>query len=206
MATDIDNLFRLREARVKPAAEMLARAFQNDSLYAYVIPNADERKKTLPYYFQFRIRYGVLYGEVYAISSNLEGLAVWVPSDKIHMTQWRMFRAGGFSLYLKAGNNVISRLNSIEDYVFSIHRRHADFPHWHLSPIAVDLSFQGKGYARTLLKAMLTRIDQEELPCFLETQSEKNVSIYQRYGFKVVERGVIPGTEIPHWAMLREKL
>ena len=51
---------------------------------------------------------------------------------------------------------------------------------------------------------MLTRIDQEELPCFLDTQIEKNVSIYQRYGFKIVERGVIPGTEIPHWAMLRE--
>jgi len=205
MVTDIDDLFRLRKTEVKQAAEMLARAFQNDSLYTYVIPNADKRKKILPYYFQFRICYGVLYGEVYAISLNLEGLAVWIPSEKVHMTQWRMFRAGGFQLYLKAGREVISRLNSIEDYVFSIHRRYANFPHWHLSPVAVDPCCQRKGYARILLKAMLTRIDHEKLPCFLETQSEKNVSIYLRYGFKVVERGIIPGTEIHHWAMLREK-
>jgi len=205
MTTDIDNLFRLRKAQVKPAAEMLARAFQNNPVYIYAIPNADERKKTLPHIFQFRIRYGVLYGEVYTISPNLEGLAMWIPSEKVYITLWRMLRARGLLLYLKAGKKIISRLKSVGDYGFPIHKRHADFPHWHLSSIAVDPSCQGKGYARTLIKTMLTRIDQEELPCFLDTQIEKNVSIYQRYGFKIVERGVIPGTEIPHWAMLREK-
>jgi predicted GNAT family N-acyltransferase len=51
---------------------------------------------------------------------------------------------------------------------------------------------------------MFARLDKEKLPCFLETQSEKNVKIYKRYGFRVVEKGAIPDTEIPHWAMLRE--
>jgi predicted GNAT family N-acyltransferase len=52
--------------------------------------------------------------------------------------------------------------------------------------------------------AVSPRLDKEKLSCFLQTQSEKNVKIYQRYGFRVLERGAIPDTEIPHWAMLRE--
>ena len=201
---DLDNLLRVRETEVKSAAEVLARAFQDEALYAHIIADAEERKRILPFLFQFRIRYGALYGEVYAVSPRLEGVAVWISSENVHMTRWRILRAGGFYLYHQAGRKVISRLNSIEDYVSAIRRRWIDSPHWHLSPIAVDPCYQGKGYARRLLKAMFARLDKEKLPCFLETQSEKNVKIYQRYGFRVVEKGAIPDTEIPHWAMLRE--
>jgi len=200
----MNSLFRLERAQIKPAAEMLARAFQDDVLYNYVIPDAYERKRVLPYFFQFRVRYGILYGEVYAVSQNLEGVAVWIPSENADMTQGRMFRAGGFSVLLKAGSQVMSRLNSVGEYVSSIHRRQASFPHWHLSPMGVAPSFQGRGYGGAMLRPVLARLDREELPCFLETQSDRNVSIYERYGFRVVEQGEIPGTEIPHWAMLRE--
>lgn len=198
------SLFRLGQAQIKQAAEVLARAFQEDLLYTYVIPDADERKRILPHFFEFRVCYGILYGEVYAVSRNFEGVAVWIPSENAHMTQERIFRAGGFSLYLKAGSEVMSRLNSVGAYVSSTHRHHASFPHWHLSPMGVAPSFQGQGYGGAMLKAMLARLDREEVPCFLETQSERNVTFYQRYGFRVVEKGEIPGTEIPHWAMLRE--
>ena len=121
------------------------------------------------------------------------------------MTPWRILQAGGMSLYLKIGSEIASRLKRIEDHVSLLHRRHTGFQHWYLSPIAVDPSFQGRGYTRTLMKAMLIRLDKEGLPCYLETQSEKNVAIYQRYGFKVVETGTIPDTQIPHWSMLRER-
>jgi len=205
MTTCFNNLFRLGKAQIKPAAEVFARAFQNDPMYIYIIPKSDDRKKIVQHIFQFRIRYGVLYGEVYSISPNLEGIAMWIPSENAHMTLWGSLRARVLLLYLRAGKNIISRLESIGDYGSPIHKRHADFPHWHLSSIAVDPFFQRKGHARTLLKTMLTRIEQEGLPCFLDTHVEKNVSIYQRFGFKIVETGVIPGTGIPHWAMLREK-
>jgi predicted GNAT family N-acyltransferase len=51
---------------------------------------------------------------------------------------------------------------------------------------------------------MFERLDCEELPCFLETQTPVNVAIYQKYGFTIKHHGNIPGTDIPHWAMLRE--
>ena len=151
-------------------------------------------------------RNGVLYGEVYATSANLEGVAAWFPPGKAKITLWRMIRVGGPSLvyfYLRT-RDVVSRVMSYLDYASELQERHAHFPHWYLFPIGVDPVFQGKGYGSRLLRPMLARIDQENLPCYLETETEKSVSIYQHYGFEVVEKGIVPGSEVGHWAMLRE--
>jgi ribosomal protein S18 acetylase RimI-like enzyme len=199
-----ENVTRLKAAQINPAAQMMARAFQNDALYAYLIPDAADRINILPHMFMFRLRYGLQNGEVYTTSTRLEGAAVWIPSQNSHMTPWKMLRAGGFAFIRKAGKEVMGRISSFGDYAAAIHHRHAPDPHWHLTPIAVDPTQQGKGYARLLLQNMLSRLDKEHMPCYLETQSEKNVAIYRKYGFEVVEQGIIPGTPITHWAMLRK--
>ncbi len=64
---------------------------------------------------------------------------------------------------------------------------------------------QGQGYASKLLKPMLARLDEEGLPCYLETQKEKNVTLYQHFGFNVVEEFTFPSTTLTTWAMLRAK-
>ena len=204
VATDLADLFRIKKYHIKPAAAMVARAFQDNAVFVHCIPDADKRKRILNYLFQFRLRCGVLYGEVYALSSKLEGIAVWVLSEHVQMTPWQMLRAGGLGFYLKAGDKLAAKLHAIEEYILSFHRRLLDFPYWHLSPVAVDPPYQGKGYATALLKAMFVRTDKEDLPCVLETQNERGMRFYKRFGFRVIEKGTIPDTTIPHWAMLRE--
>ncbi len=204
MAADLNSLVRLEKSQIKPAAEMLARAFHDDLIFVHFIPDASERKNKLPYLMQFLIRYSMSHGEVYATSHRLEGVATWLPSEKAERTLWRMVVNWGLSIYVKLGRKVISRRGIINDYMYSIHKHHAPFPHWYLELIGVEPELQGKGYAGILLKAMLARLDKENVPCFLETQNQNNVPIYQHFGFKVVEEAIIPGTEMRHWAMLRE--
>ena len=200
----LEDLVCLTKAQVKPSAEMFARALQDDPLYTCFIPNSTERKDKSHILFEGMLRYGVLYGEVYATSPNLEGVASWVPSEKVDFTTWRIIRSGIFSVFFGLGKKVISRMLSFGDYTSSLHRNHASSPHLYLFMIGVDPIFQGKGYASKLLKPMFLRIDQEHLPCYLETHNEKNVSIYQHFGFEVVEEGTIPGTNVTHWGMLRD--
>jgi hypothetical protein len=50
---------------------------------------------------------------------------------------------------------------------------------------------------------MLARIDKEGLPSYLETQEEKNVPLYEHFGFKVLEEVNIPDLDVTNWAMLR---
>jgi len=204
MTIGLNNLVRLTKAQIKPAGEMFARALQDDPLYTYFIPNSIERKNKSHILFEGMVRYGVLYGEVYTTSPNLEGVAVWVPSKKADFTMWRMIRSGFLTVLFKVGKKTVSRMMSFADYTSSLHKSRAHFPHWYLFMIGVDPMFQGKGYASRLLRPMFALIDQEHLPCYLETHNEKNLAFYQHYGFKVVEAGTIPETDITHWAMLRE--
>ncbi len=204
MADGLNSLVRLERSQIKSVGAMLARAFYDDPFSVYLIPDGSRRGKLLPYIFEFSTRFGVLYGEVYTTSPNLEGVAVWLPSEKADMTLRRVMRNGGLSLLPKLGGDLIQRLPALNS-ISSLRKRHAPFRHWYLLLLGVDPLFQGKGYAGNLLRAMLARLDDEHLPCYLETQNGKNVSIYQHYGFKVVAEVLVPGTEIALWAMLRGK-
>ena len=73
-----------------------------------------------------------------------------------------------------------------------------------LQTVGVDPQFQGKGYAGKLLRSMFARIDEEGLPCYLETLDEANIQLYEHFGFTVVERSTVPETKLTNWAMLRE--
>jgi ribosomal protein S18 acetylase RimI-like enzyme len=69
----------------------------------------------------------------------------------------------------------------------------------------VDHKFQGNGYASKLLRPMLKRLDEEVVPCYLETLEKHNVGLYEHFGFKVVDESNVPGTDLTNWAMLRGK-
>jgi ribosomal protein S18 acetylase RimI-like enzyme len=173
------------------------------ALIAFLIRPKEKNKSHI--LFENMVRFGVLYGEVYATSHNLEGVVSWVPSDKADLTIWRIIRSGYFSILFRLGRKNVSRIMSYGDYASLMHKRHAPFRHWYLMVIGVDPLYQGRGYASALIRPMLARIDNEQMPCYVETNNERNVPIFQHYGFKVVEEGIIPGTDVSHWAMSREK-
>ena len=94
-------------------------------------------------------------------------------------------------------------MSHVGQYIDGVHQRLAPIEHWFLQVIGVEPSCQRKGYARALLEPMLSRIDEEGLPCYLETLDEKNVSLYRHFGFELLEESAIPGTDSRNWAMLR---
>ena len=95
-------------------------------------------------------------------------------------------------------------MRRLGEYIDAVHRRLIPFRHWFLQTIGVDPQFQGKGYAGKLLKPMFARIDEEGLPCYLETLDETNVPLYKHFSFKVIEKSTRPQTSLTNWAMLRE--
>ncbi len=204
MVADLSNLVRLTKAQVRPAAEMMARAFQDYPLMAYFFPDATERMEKSANDFQSLIHYGLLYGEVYATSPNLEGAAVWLPSTKAHRTLLRRIRSGGLSGLFEMRRKTNEKQRSFIDYVVSIHKRCAPSVYSYLQLIGVDPVHQGKGHSSILLRAMFARLDKEHMPSFLETHADKNVAIYRHHGFRVVEESEAPGSGLTTWAMLRD--
>ena len=59
--------------------------------------------------------------------------------------------------------------------------------HWHLGPVGVLPSHQGKGIGTMLLNRFCKEVDACLAPAYLETDTDKNVRFYERFGFHVVE-------------------
>ena len=76
---------------------------------------------------------------------------------------------------------------------------------WYLYSFAVLPEARGKGIGSTLLKVMLNYFDQGNQACYLETLKKENVSLYEHYGFKLMEEVKVPGTAMTLYAMLRKK-
>ncbi|MFC1942652.1 GNAT family N-acetyltransferase [Chloroflexota bacterium] len=204
MTAESGQLIRLKKAHINPASRMMARAFQNYPINVHVYPDAAEREARLPYMFEYHLRYCLTYKLTYTTSDQLEGLAIWMRLEKISMSYWRYISSGAFWPVLKMGREAKRRAQPFFEFADKKHKELAPFTHWYLMLIGVDPKFQGKGYSSLLMKEMFSRIDEEGLPCYLETQVEKNVSIYQRFGFKIIDEFTIPETTIMTWAMLRD--
>jgi GNAT superfamily N-acetyltransferase len=204
MTTGLEELLRLTIKQVPETAEMMARAFADYPLTACFYPDAANRKQAIVRGYRSLLRFGVRYGEVYAVSPRLEGAAMWLYSWNARGTPWRSIMSGNYHVLVPARLRNQSHIRQYTDYAKAVHERRAPFPHMYLQLLGVGPAFQGKGYSARLLRPMFRRTDGEGLPCYLETEAEKNVAIYRHFGFNVVEEGVVPGSGVRFWAMLRE--
>jgi ribosomal protein S18 acetylase RimI-like enzyme len=68
-------------------------------------------------------------------------------------------------------------------------------PHWHIGPLGVSPDHQGHGIGKALLAKFLETVDGNGSPAYLETDVERNVALYEKFGFKVVARADIAGVD-----------
>ncbi|MFC1957417.1 GNAT family N-acetyltransferase [Chloroflexota bacterium] len=199
-----EDIVRLNRSHVKRATKALIRAFWNHPPLQYYFPDEAERERIAPYFFSVSVFNGIRYGEVQGTSQDLEGIAIWLPSDNYPITPWRLLRSVPLTDILGFGRYGGSRMRGLGQHIDAVHNRLVPSRHWFLQAIGVDPQFQGRGYASKLLRPMLSRIDEEGLPCYLETLEEQNVRLYDHFGFKVIEESNVPNTNLTNWAMLRD--
>ncbi len=75
-------------------------------------------------------------------------------------------------------------------------------PHWYLGLIAVDPAYRGRGLGAKLMEHCLTFVDRDGMPAYLESTNSANMSLYERFGFKLLAE-VRVGSAPPRFPMLR---
>ena len=200
----IENLFYPRPSQTNRIIKLVSSAMQNDPLNIYLFPDQERRKSLLPFIYQVVIRYGIQNKLLYATSEKLEGVALWFPSVANEMPFLPAVRYGGLSVLTKTGIKEIMRMIRYQQHCVTLRKKYAHFPYWYLVLIAIDPQFQGKGLATQLIKPILQQADSENKHCYLETQNENNISIYNHFGFEVVAESTIPSTGEHHWCLLRK--
>jgi len=198
------ELLRLTLKERDAGAAVLGRAFTEYELLRYYFHDETQRRAVADTFGFIALSLCLKYGEVYASSEKLEGVAAWLPPGKAPFGARQIIRSVPLSILFRFGRQGASRMWRYGRFADNLHRRLVPYPHWYLQIIGVDPACQGQGFSSRLLRPVLERIDRERMPCFLETNAAKNVAIYRRFGFEVVSKNKLPGTEVTTFAMLRK--
>jgi len=197
--TLISELFKIQKRDLKNAVDVLTDAFSKESMWKEVF-NDEEKNRILT---EVMVRFCLKYGSVYATSENFEGIMALAPHDK-EMTTWTIVRSGAFFLSMKIADEAkkMEVLNSaVEEAKKSLNLG----SHIHLLMMGVSQEFQGKGFGGKLLRALVEKAETEKKLIYLETQKENNVKLYEKYGFSVKKKIILPEPlNLPMWLMVRQ--
>ena len=187
---------------ISELAAVLARAFAHDPFYAWMAGDAPERNQRMRDGWSGILRYGSAHMEQTYTTDDHAGVAIWLPPghrgpsviDSLRQMP-ALARLAGWGRLRKIGD----AMADLEAH----RRRHAPSPHFYLSALGVEPDRQGEGVGTALVQPVLDRCDRDRTPAYLETAVARNVLLYERLGFDVVEEIDLPGTDIHGWLMLR---
>ena len=156
MSNKLDNLYRLQKKDTHRAAVMLADAFQHDPVWNAVFGDATLAQRA--YVFETPVRYSLKYGEVYAPSEALEGVAAWAPGALAEFTSWRILRSGALWPAMKTGVQLAKKMQPIFRPIDLDRKAYmGGKPYIYLQIIGVAPALQGQGFGGQLLRALIEK-------------------------------------------------
>lgn len=209
--SELSGEMRACEARdVGALAGMLARAFEGDAAYRYLMPDASTREAGLRQFFEGNLRLHLAHRCTHVMVDAEGGLMATVtlrPPRGIAISPLTMLRHGLIPFALAHGIGAVKRMLWLKETYDAVEQQTAQGrPHWYVHMMAVRPDLQGKGLGGRLLRHVLDDAARTEPDCptVLGTHLPINVTYYQRAGFQVSdERTLTPPGSSPYtlWSM-----
>jgi len=178
---------------------VLARAFLDDPLWAWLVPDPEARRRRLPWLFE-RALADLRTATIEASGEPLAGVATWIPPatelapPPLRTVVGALARLrGGFGRLVRYGREAAKLELEVGAAVS-----------WRLGGIGVDPVAQGRGRGSALVRSGLERADAAGVPVVLLTSNPANVAFYERHGFAVAAERLLPAAGPPGWAMVRQ--
>lgn len=178
-------------------SDMLVRAFEDDPVANFMFTGPRRRRLGLHSFFTSQLRRQYLPYHQVDTTEARDGVAIWGPPERPRQGLRELFQLLPTAPYLAP--RVVRALKLL----FEIDALHPKEPHWYLATLGTEPSRQGHGIGSTLLRTALARVDEEGSPAYLESSKERNVPLYARFGFEVIDEHRSAGSP-PIWRMWRE--
>ena len=180
--------------------DTLARAFDDDPVMNYLVKQDARRAERLRRLMRMALNPMTFpYGETY-VAERFEGVALWNPPGQLMhglVANLRMLPLMAQIAGLSGLPRALGALGLME-------AKHPKEPHYYLLAIGVDPAMQGRGVGSQLMAPMLERCDREHMPAYLESSKARNVPLYERHDFEVVEELPIARGGPLAWRMWRK--
>ena len=193
----VPGIRKMTVADCPAVAKAQARAFYDDPLQVWALPDASTRLSILEQVFELLSRYSsVPRGESYTDETR-SCAAFWVPPGPFEMSREA---AEAMMPIIELLGDANDRFRAAEDTMRA--NRPAE-PHFYLQGLGTDPPRQGEGLASAAMQPVLTRCDAEGIPAYLESTKERNVGFYEAHGFAVTSCTDIPLGGPALWMMWR---
>ena len=190
---------------LKKSAELLNLAFQGDPLFQKIFVN-EKNPGQMTQLFSFILQSGLMEGGILLKDSpNINAIALLIPPKKKKHSCFNFPFLACLKLLFTYKIITLKRLSTIHNSIAKVHKKLVTEDHYYLSVIGVHPKTQGQGIGKQILLSIIDTVDHEQKSIYLETQNEKNVNIYQKYGFKVIHQEIIkPFSKDEIFFMLRQ--
>lgn len=181
----------------------VALAYEDYPMFNYIV-NGKSRAESIKQIIQSSIMankvdyLGLTFGE------DNEAVAILIKPNYKGASAIPFLLKGGLKLIFKHSLSIVSRLLNYENHAMKVKAKYSDDNCWYLYSLTVHPDYQHKGLASKVMHPMLDFFDATGQSCYLETNKDCNIAMYEHFGFKLMEKGFIPKTNVAHYAMRRE--
>ncbi len=189
----IDTLYHLSRADAPKVVRILLESFRDDPLYRKLIPEENLRDKALPEVFACDADELLENDDAFADGPDVNGLII-VDDDSQPYNHLKFFSVETFYAW-KTNVSLIKDDISLKTLWHFLQARQFLNADWteelpakqyiHIIYFAVRPEARGTGMAHKVIEPVLRYADQKGLLVSLETHNEKNLPMYQHYGFEL---------------------
>ena len=184
-------------SQARAAAGAIARGFQDDEIWTWLIPGERTRARVEKRSYRWMTRQIFMPRGAAWMTETGTGASLWFPPGTKELSIRERLAEG--LPFLPEGLLSVGKATRLNELVKASWPTE---PHWYLSVLSVEPASQGMGHGSALIAPGLEQADSQGVGVWLETQTEKNLPFYGRFGFEEVSRAEVePG--IPLWMMWR---
>jgi ribosomal protein S18 acetylase RimI-like enzyme len=151
--------------------------FAADPMTRWVWPDSSDYLRIMPQFVKAFGGRAFEHGTAY-ITEGARAAALWLPPG-IEPDEALMGAVMAQALRPEIADDMEFILKGMAEH-------HPDGPHWYLPLIAADPNWIGQGLGTSLMKFVLRRCDREGITAYLESSNPRNISFYERHGFRVI--------------------
>ncbi len=179
--------------------ETITLAFYDDPTWSWAFPDPELRREHMLAFWGLMIGGALRYPWVLR-TDGYAAVAVWIPPGGTELSEEEEARMAPLLESL-----IGARSGDVLELLARFDRAHPHGePHYYLSLLGTHPADRGQGIGMRLLAENLARIDEEHMPCYLESSNPANNHRYERLGFAAVGEFHPPGSEVPVTTMWRD--